>query len=117
MSETEPIPETWVKYSETVDEIWVPSQFHVEIFKKAGISNVHRVPEATDVHLYNPYTTTPLFLPKLNKNNYNFFSVFKWEARKGWDILLQGKFLKIFSIFFGELHFSQLFLNFFLKIF
>ncbi len=33
----------------------------------------------------------------LNKTTYVFLSVFKWEARKGWDILLKA-FLEEFAV-------------------
>ena len=34
-----------------------------------------------------------------NSHNYIFFSVFKWEGRKGWDILLKA-FLEEFKVRF-----------------
>jgi hypothetical protein len=39
MSESEPIPASWVSSCNEVDEIWVPSYFHVEIFQQAGVNS------------------------------------------------------------------------------
>lgn len=95
MSEAVPISSEWVNSCNLrVDEVWVPSQFHVDEFIKAGVdkNKIFRIPEATDVYLWDPDIVEPLSIEKLDKNNFNFLSVFKWENRKGWDILLQAYF-------------------------
>jgi hypothetical protein len=47
MSESTPISPRWVvNCNEKVDEVWVPSEFHVEIFTAAGVhrDKVFKVP-------------------------------------------------------------------------
>jgi len=95
MSETNKIPEIWTENCNTmVDEVWVPTEFHKEIFAKSGVElkKLVKIPEATDIFLWNPQITEPLTLTSLRRNDFNFFSVFKWEHRKGWDILLKSYF-------------------------
>jgi hypothetical protein len=51
------------------------------------INKIHVIPEAVDTKLFNP-TAKPLKVKGLAK--YNFLSIFKWERRKGWDVLLRA---------------------------
>jgi len=51
------------------------------------INKIYVVPEAVDTDLYNP-ATSPMKVKGVRK--YNFLSIFKWEQRKGWDVLLKA---------------------------
>lgn len=65
MSESIPISEDWVKNcNQLVDEVWVPTDFHVEHFVKGGVhpEKVIKIPEATDVHFYDPEITLAMDL-------------------------------------------------------
>merc|ERR1712187_753329 len=82
--------------------------FAIEQFTRSGVkaSKVVVVPEAVDTDLFNPAKHEPLDAAQLSPgrhgkgrkihNNteqvFRFLSVFKWEKRKGWDILLQAYF-------------------------
>jgi glycosyltransferase involved in cell wall biosynthesis len=104
-----------------VDEIWVPSSFLVDVFVSGGVprEKLVVVPIPIDTEFYSPLpflpsrapatatapqgtaaspgTTArllPLSLP--NRGGFNFLSVFKWEDRKGWQILLDA-YLKEFK--------------------
>ena len=46
------------------------------------------MPQPLDTRLFDPAHMTPLPLPF--KAGFVFLSVFKWEARKGWDVLLDA---------------------------
>jgi glycosyltransferase involved in cell wall biosynthesis len=94
MSETDTIKAKWVESSTKADEIWVPTEFHREVFASSGISNskLTVIEESLDTTLYHPEHTEPLSLDPQYNSAYKFLSVFKWEARKGWDVLLQGYF-------------------------
>jgi hypothetical protein len=38
MTESTPLPTEWIQNcNESVDEIWVPSYFHLDVFASAGI--------------------------------------------------------------------------------
>ena len=97
MSEEQPISKEWVDNcnSGKVDEIWVPSQFHIDVFSQSGVrkEKLFRIPEATDTDYYDPEIVQPLPLSHLKREgDFNFLSVFKWEERKGWRFLLQAYF-------------------------
>lgn len=47
MSETDKIPPSWVENgNKMVDEIWVPSEFHVKVFEDSGVKKekIFKVP-------------------------------------------------------------------------
>jgi glycosyltransferase involved in cell wall biosynthesis len=90
-----------------VDELWVPTQWHKKVFEnlltqfsRGSRPEVVVVGEAVNTSLFNP-SLEPV---KPNKgcrfidNNvkcevdhkFVFLSIFKWERRKGWDILLRA---------------------------
>jgi len=98
MYETDSIPSKWISKCNTlVQKIWTPSKFNVETFSKAGVEaeKLEVVPEPIDVYLYDPAVIKPM---KLNfKKEFNFLSVMKWEARKGWNLLLKAYFSEFTS--------------------
>ncbi|PRP80096.1 glycosyltransferase, CAZy family GT4 [Planoprotostelium fungivorum] len=98
MTESDPMPDKWLERIESVDEVWVPSTFHFEQFVRAGVpkDKVIVMPEAVDVDLWNPHVTRPLKIEGMDHSKFLFFSVFKWEDRKGWDVLLEA-FMKEFK--------------------
>lgn len=73
----------------------MPTGFHVESFSRSGVDRKKLImmPESVDVDTFNPDAVTPMgHLPGYpeTKEDFKFFSVFKWEARKGWDILVRA---------------------------
>lgn len=101
MYETDHLPTAWVPRINAMDEVWVPSAFAVEQFVSSGVERgkIHVVPEAVDTALFDPEKHKPLDLRHMhtagggsNGALFRFLSVFKWEKRKGWDLLLQAYF-------------------------
>ena len=97
MFETDRIPTGWAKRLNKMDEIWVPSQFHLGTFTKDGPldTKLNVLGEPVDTDFFNPTTAGKNFrFPDLDKNKdkIKFLSVFKWEKRKGWDVLLKAYF-------------------------
>jgi len=90
MVESIVLPAAWANHTERVDEIWVPSSFLVDVFVNGGVpaSKVRVIPEAVDTHLFDPSITEPLALEQ--PRGFNFLSIFKWEERKGYDVLLRA---------------------------
>lgn len=83
------------------DEIWVPTNFAKDLFKKNGVHPpIHIMPLGVDVNRYTP--TRKVFNFKsseddeLVEGDFVFLSVFKWGYRKGYDILLKA-FMEEFS--------------------
>ncbi|KAJ8614518.1 hypothetical protein CTAYLR_000795 [Chrysophaeum taylorii] len=83
MFETDRLPDGWVGRLNAVDEVWVPTEFHRAIFSAAGTSRVSVVGEPVDVDAFRP-DGRELEV----EGSFVVASVFKWEKRKGWDVLL-----------------------------
>lgn len=81
-----------------MDEIWVPTLFAKEVFAKSGVleEKIFVVGEPVDVDVYDPSKVNALLPPKV-RNETRFLSVFKWEKRKAWDILLEAYFSEFTS--------------------
>jgi len=87
--ETDSLPDGWVERLETMDEIWVRSSFNRDTFASAGV-NEHKLrilPEGVDTTQYRP-GVEPLSIP--HRRRFNFLSVFDWDQRKGYDVLLRA---------------------------
>ncbi|KAK6923478.1 Glycosyl transferase, family 1 [Dillenia turbinata] len=112
MFETDRVSEEHVRRCNKMDYVWVPSEFHVSTFTESGVepSKVVKVVQSVDVDFFDPFKYEAIDLaslgrlvlgtglPNVNlkKKEFVFLSVFKWEYRKGWDVLLEA-YLKEFS--------------------
>ncbi len=113
MFETDRIPAGWPARLNAMDEVWVPTSFTAEIFIRDGVDRdkVLVVPEAVDASEFDPNSPhvrdantgqllpTP-YVPERNCEGvskgyhadcpFRFFSVGKFERRKGFDVLLRA---------------------------
>lgn len=112
MFETDRLNVEHVRRCNHMDSIWVPTEFHVATFVNSGVdaAKVVKMVQPVDVSFFDPskYGPFPLPIPfgvkVLGSGNYStsnskkfvFLSIFKWEFRKGWDVLLSS-YLKEFS--------------------
>ncbi len=88
MFETDSIPSSWVAPCNMMDELWLPSAFNAQSFKRAGVTvPIHLVPGGIDANVYRPDIAP---LPIAGLQGTIFLSVFEWRLRKGWDVLLQA---------------------------
>jgi glycosyltransferase involved in cell wall biosynthesis len=88
MFETDGLPADWVAKCNQMDEIWVPTDFNIETFRRAGVTaKLIKIPEGIDTEKYCP-GYDPLPVPGLRKTV--FLSIFEWIYRKGWDTLLRA---------------------------
>jgi len=87
--ETDRLPEGWAERCNSMDFIWVPTEFNVETFRRAGVSQekLRILPQCVDTERYGPHVE-PLKI-RLERG-FNFLSIFDWSPRKGWDILLRA---------------------------
>mmetsp|Transcript_90113 Transcript_90113/g.259815 ORF Transcript_90113/g.259815 Transcript_90113/m.259815 type:complete len:450 (-) Transcript_90113:83-1432(-) len=94
MYETDRLPASWVPRIQKMDEVWVPSHFAVQQFVSSGVDRAKLVvvPEAVDVGFFDPSKHNPLPMEQPSEKSFRFLSVFKWEKRKGWDVLLRAYF-------------------------
>lgn len=88
MFETDSIPPFWVHCCNRMDELWLPSQFNLQTFRRAGVTApVVIVPGGIDTDSYRPEG------PALSVQGLRgtvFLSVFEWRLGKGWDVLLRA---------------------------
>lgn len=111
MFETDRVNPEHVNRCKLMDYIWVPSEFHVSTFVKSGVdpSKIVKIVQPIDVNFFDPLKYRPFSLASLGTlvlgskdmemgldNGFVFLSIFKWEFRKGWDLLLEA-YLKEFS--------------------
>jgi len=104
MFETDRLPKGWAARMGYVDEVWVPTQFGREVFEAAGVdpAKIRVVAEPVDTRVFHGGGKVSLqsFFPGhgqlLGEDTFAFLSVFKWEKRKGWEILIHA-FLSEFA--------------------
>jgi len=89
MCETDRIPLHWVPLCNSMDQIWVPSEFNVQTFAQSGVERhkLVKIPEAVDTDLFRP-DVEPLGIE--GARGFTFLSIFEWGLRKGWDVLLRA---------------------------
>ena len=88
MFETDGLPATWVDKLNTLDEVWVPSSFNVETFRRAGVRvPIAVVPGGVDSSVYRP-GLEPLEIPGVTGTV--FLAVFVWSHRKAPDVILRA---------------------------
>ena len=77
-----------------MDEVWVPTEWmkrELELYasmSRHSIPVVAVVPEAVDTTLFDPGDHVHAAVN--NSGTFQFVSIFKWEDRKGWDVLLRA---------------------------
>uniref|UniRef100_A0A7C9F0R7 Uncharacterized protein n=1 Tax=Opuntia streptacantha TaxID=393608 RepID=A0A7C9F0R7_OPUST len=111
MFETDRVNHEHVERCNSMDYVWVPTEFHVSTFVKSGVkaSKVVKVVQSVDVEFFDPFKYQSLDLVPLrelvlgkksraggSEKEFVFLSIFKWEYRKGWDVLLRA-YLEEFS--------------------
>lgn len=88
MFETDSLPPDWVTRANDMDEIWVPSSFNIDTFRRAGVNvPTYLIPSGVDAGTFTP-GLRPLNIP--GTKGTVFLSVFEWSYRKGWDVLLRS---------------------------
>lgn len=85
MFETDGMPDGTADRISQFDEVWVPTQFNVDTFTNSGVTApLHRIPGGIDVERYSVRSTI------LGSDATRFLSIFEWQMRKGWGILLSA---------------------------
>jgi glycosyltransferase involved in cell wall biosynthesis len=108
MTEAKSVPDTELKClrENHIDQLWLPSQWHREVYAHAGApaNKLAIVAEAVDTSVFHSGPPTgPSPRGQLDGfcgdeieaspvKPFVFVSVFKWEHRKGWDVLLEAFF-------------------------
>ena len=108
MFETDRLPNGWAARLNAVDEVWVPTEWARGVFAAGGVdgARLRVVAEPVDVAYFDPAAAAAdaaradvraalarLARPPATERSDGtsvFLSVFKWEPRKGWDVLLEA---------------------------
>ena len=78
--ETTQLPDTWVPFCNMMDEIWVPCDWNVEVFKSSGVTvPVKKVPHTIDLEQFENVEPIKLGIPR---DKFKFYSIFQWTDRK-----------------------------------
>ncbi|RLN27423.1 hypothetical protein BBJ28_00009862, partial [Nothophytophthora sp. Chile5] len=100
MFETDRVPAGWPDRMNKMDEIWVPTKFQEKVFVDGGVrpESIKVVPEVVDVHFFDPkkvdepYDLASEAAFELTEHTIVYLSIFKWEERKAWRVLLTAYF-------------------------
>ncbi|KAF1794779.1 Glycosyl transferase, family 1 [Phytophthora cactorum] len=100
MFETDRVPKGWSDRMNKMDEIWVPTKFQEKIFVDGGVrpEAVKVVPEVVDVDFFDPdkveqvYDLVSETAFDMTEKTTVYLSIFKWEERKAWRVLLKAYF-------------------------
>ncbi|KAK1948386.1 Ubiquitin conjugating enzyme E2 B [Phytophthora citrophthora] len=100
MFETDRVPKGWPDRMNKMDEIWVPTKFQEKIFVDGGVKPeaVMVVPEVVDVDFFDPKKVEKVYdlasetAFEMTEKTTVYLSIFKWEERKAWRVLLKAYF-------------------------
>jgi len=88
--ETTALPIGWTEEINKLDEVWCPSQQNVEVFQNSGVTiPIHKIPHAFNRELFEK-ETVPINLQNLDKDAFNFYSIFQWTSRKNPEAILKA---------------------------
>jgi len=92
MFETDRLPSGWSSRLNHLDYVFVPTSFHSQIFSEAGIdsSKLRIWGEGVDTNWFDPSLLLPSPLPPSSPPSFTFISVFKFEERKNWKLLVRA---------------------------
>jgi glycosyltransferase involved in cell wall biosynthesis len=79
--ETSKIHPTWTMACNRVDEVWLPCDWNMYVFRDSGVTvPLHKIPHAIDVP---DLGSVPDFnIGGVGDNDYVFYSIFQWQERK-----------------------------------
>ena len=88
---TDRIPDGWAERCNTLDELWLPSEFHRETFATSGVerTKIRVVAQAVDTEVFRP-GRTPRRLPGLPVRSFYFSAVADEMLASGTDILIDA---------------------------
>lgn len=87
--ETDRLPGDWIPILNRMNEIWVPSEWNVEVFKSSGVTKpIIAVPHVVE-HANSWDTISPFELP-CKEDAFVFYSIFQWIERKNPLCLLKA---------------------------
>jgi glycosyltransferase involved in cell wall biosynthesis len=95
---TDRIPDGWAERCNSLDELWLPSAFHVETFAASGVerNKIRTVPQAIDTEVFRPGRTS-LLLRSVPEKSFRFLAIAGGWLASGIDTLVRA-FIEEFSL-------------------
>lgn len=85
--ETTKLPAGWTQLCNLMDEIWVPCDWNVEVFRSSGVNKpVRKLPHCMNLNVFNTFDIEQI--SSIDQSVYNFYSIFQWSSRKNPDGLI-----------------------------
>jgi glycosyltransferase involved in cell wall biosynthesis len=79
--ETSKIHPTWTMACNRVNEVWVPCDWNMNVFRDSGVNvPLHKIPHAIDVPDLD--AVQDFNIAGVGSNDYIFYSIFQWQERK-----------------------------------
>lgn len=87
--EADRIPEKWVEYCNLMSELWVPSQWNIEVFKNSGVVKpIYCIPHIIEP----PDLSVALSIPAIPDDIYLFYTIAQWCYDKETRVLTKNGF-------------------------
>jgi glycosyltransferase involved in cell wall biosynthesis len=81
--ETDRLPDDWVDKINLLDEVWVPSTYNVDAFKRSGVEpRVLCYPHPMGPPTEKELSGAPGVVKNIDGDNFVFYSIFQWLERK-----------------------------------
>lgn len=89
--ETSKLPPGWKERINQLDEVWVPCEHNVKVFKESGITiPVHCMPHPFHSDYANEVEKADATITNTSADDYVFYSIYQWTERKNPNGLLKA---------------------------
>jgi glycosyltransferase involved in cell wall biosynthesis len=90
--ETDTMPTQWRNILSHVIEVWLPSEFNVETFRRSLRTPIFRLPHPVFARPLNGDLVDPSAVGRAAPSDFVFYSIFEWQDRKGPAEMLRAFF-------------------------
>ena len=85
--ETSKLPNPWQEYCNLMDEIWVPSDYNIKVFRDSGVTKpIYKILHGIEQPEFANIVPTEIGRP----DTFTFYSIFQWIERKNPICLLKA---------------------------
>lgn len=89
--ETSKLPAGWAERLNELNEVWVPCEHNVEVFKNSGVRvPVLCMPHPVDLAYTDEVNKSKAIISNRSADDYVFYSIFQWTERKNPSALLRA---------------------------
>jgi len=89
--ETSKLPTGWAEKLNILNEVWVPCEHNVEVFKSSGVRvPVYCMPHPFDTNYSNDVAGATAVIANRNSDDYIFYSIYQWTERKNPNGMLKA---------------------------